>query len=150
MIIKSIDLIDLIFFDAIIPVTPMVFRERLQSVLTKKGKYGLKAMVHLGAIWVRPRGRPDSRHRNRFKRQKIPKKFLDAILWELPNAGFVNSKMGKGGGYMLARTASPRDQCRRNHSSHRRPAGAFCLVRARRVISAATIAWTRRNAPSDW
>jgi Rrf2 family protein len=38
--------------------------------------------------------------------QQIPKKFLDAILSELRNAGFVNSKMGKGGGYMLARTAS--------------------------------------------
>ena len=38
--------------------------------------------------------------------QQIPKKFLDAILSELRNAGFVNSKMGKGGGYTLARTAS--------------------------------------------
>ena len=38
--------------------------------------------------------------------QQIPKKFLDAILSELRNTGFVNSKMGKGGGYTLARTAS--------------------------------------------
>ena len=34
---------------------------------------------------------------------QIPKKFLDAILGELRNAGFVHSKKGKGGGYMLAR-----------------------------------------------
>ncbi len=33
------------------------------------------------------------------------KKFLDAILCELRNSGFVNSKMGKGGGYTLARDA---------------------------------------------
>jgi Rrf2 family protein len=34
---------------------------------------------------------------------QIPKKFLDAILGELRNAGFVHSKKGKGGGYTLAR-----------------------------------------------
>jgi len=36
----------------------------------------------------------------------IPKKFLDTILGELRNAGFVNSKKGKGGGYTLARPAN--------------------------------------------
>jgi len=35
----------------------------------------------------------------------IPKKFLDTILGELRNAGFVNSRKGKGGGYTLARPA---------------------------------------------
>jgi Rrf2 family protein len=33
----------------------------------------------------------------------IPKKFLDAILGELRTAGFVHSKKGRGGGYVLAR-----------------------------------------------
>jgi len=33
----------------------------------------------------------------------IPKKFLDAILSELRNAGFVYSRKGKYGGYYLAR-----------------------------------------------
>ena len=37
--------------------------------------------------------------------QQIPKSFLDAILFELRNSGFVNSKMGKDGGYTLAREA---------------------------------------------
>ena len=36
----------------------------------------------------------------------IPKKFLDAILGELRNAGFVQSRKGKDGGYRLARDAS--------------------------------------------
>lgn len=36
----------------------------------------------------------------------IPKKFLDAILGELRNAGIVFSKKGPGGGYMLARAPS--------------------------------------------
>ena len=33
----------------------------------------------------------------------IPKKFLDAILGELRNAGFVQSRKGKDGGYRLAK-----------------------------------------------
>lgn len=70
-------------------------------MLTKKGKYGLKAMVHLAG---RPVGEvtlvSDIANAN-----GIPKKFLDTILGELRNAGFVYSKKGKGGGYTLARPA---------------------------------------------
>src|SRR3984893_11640869 len=70
-------------------------------MLTKKGKYGLKAMVHLAG---RPVGEAtlvnDIANAN-----EIPKKFLDTILGELRNAGFVFSKKGKGGGYSLARPA---------------------------------------------
>ena len=70
-------------------------------MLTKKGKYGLKAMVHLAG---RPVGEAtlvnDIANAN-----EIPKKFLDTILGELRNAGFVFSKKGKGGGYALARPA---------------------------------------------
>src|SRR3954462_13491076 len=68
-------------------------------MLTKKGKYGLKALVHLSGL---PTGQlafvNDIAVAN-----NIPKKFLDAILGELRNAGFVQSRKGKGGGYRLAR-----------------------------------------------
>lgn len=68
-------------------------------MLTKKGKYGLKALVHLAQ---QPTGQlafvNDIATAN-----NIPKKFLDAILGELRNAGFVYSRKGKLGGYMLAR-----------------------------------------------
>ena len=37
--------------------------------------------------------------------EKIPRKFLEAILLELRNAGILQSKKGKGGGYALARPA---------------------------------------------
>jgi Rrf2 family protein len=71
-------------------------------MLTKKGKYGLKALVYLSRI---PVGQlafvGDIATRN-----NIPKKFLDAILGELRNAGFVQSRKGKEGGYRLARPAS--------------------------------------------
>jgi Rrf2 family protein len=71
-------------------------------MLTKKGKYGLKALVHLAHM---PVGRlafvNDIAVAN-----NIPKKFLDAILGELRNAGFVISRKGKDGGYRLARPAA--------------------------------------------
>jgi Rrf2 family protein len=68
-------------------------------MLTKKGKYGLKAMLHLAGT---PPNKPVLVSEI-AERNTIPKKFLDAILGELRNAGFVVSKKGKGGGYGLAR-----------------------------------------------
>ncbi len=70
-------------------------------MLTKKAKYGLKAMVDLAGL---------DAGRSAFvadvaERNAIPKKFLDAILGELRNAGLLSSKKGKAGGYMLARPA---------------------------------------------
>jgi Rrf2 family protein len=70
-------------------------------LLTKKGKYGLKAMTHLAQFEP---GRPVP-VTEIATTQNIPKKFLDAILCELRNCGYVVSKMGKGGGYTLARPA---------------------------------------------
>jgi len=37
------------------------------------------------------------------ERQRMPKKFLEAILLELKRAGLLHSKKGKGGGYVLGR-----------------------------------------------
>ena len=71
-------------------------------MLTNKGKYGLKALIHLAGM------RPGELAlvTDIAVSNNIPKKFLDAILGELRNAGFVYSKKGKGGGYTLARPAS--------------------------------------------
>jgi Rrf2 family protein len=68
-------------------------------MLTKKAKYGLKAMVFLARI----KPGQTALVADIAKANEIPKKFLDAILGELRNAGFVHSKKGKGGGYTLAR-----------------------------------------------
>ena len=70
-------------------------------MLTKKGKYGLKAMVHLAGL------EPDALAQvaDIAKTNSISKKFLDHILTELRHAGLVYSKKGKGGGYALARPA---------------------------------------------
>jgi len=71
-------------------------------VLTNKGKYGLKAMVHLAGLEAGALAQvADIAETN-----SISKKFLDHILTELRHAGLVYSKKGKGGGYALARPAS--------------------------------------------
>lgn len=71
-------------------------------MLTNKGKYGLKAMVHLARL------APGTMVQSAeiAAAENISKKFLDAILLDLRNAGFVRSKKGPGGGYTLARDAS--------------------------------------------
>ncbi len=40
------------------------------------------------------------------EREQIPSKYLEQILLSLKNAGLLHSKMGVGGGYYLARSAS--------------------------------------------
>lgn len=70
-------------------------------MLTKKGKYGLKALAHLASL---PEGQTAIAS-DIASANNISKKFLDAILWELRNAGFVYSRKGKLGGYRLARPA---------------------------------------------
>jgi Rrf2 family protein len=68
-------------------------------MLTAKGKYGLKALIHLAQL---PPGQL-ALVNDIATANNIPKKFLDAILGEMRNAGFVQSRKGKGGGYRLAR-----------------------------------------------
>ena len=70
-----------------------------RGMLTMKGKYGLKAMVHLARLAPQELAAGlDIAGQN-----QIPKKFLDAILAELRENGMVEAKKGKGGGYRLAR-----------------------------------------------
>ncbi len=68
-------------------------------MLTKRAKYGLKALVHLATLG-HDQLAPISEIATA---NNIPKKFLDAILLDLRKANFVRSKMGPGGGYRLDR-----------------------------------------------
>ena len=68
-------------------------------MLTRKGKYGLKALVHLAGLPVGQTAFVGEIAAS----NNLPKKFLDTILNDLRNAGFVESRKGKLGGYMLAR-----------------------------------------------
>jgi Rrf2 family protein len=71
-------------------------------MLTAKGKYSLKALAHLAAL------APGATTQaiEIAAANNIPKKFLDAILGELRNAGIVHSRKGPGGGYALAQAPS--------------------------------------------
>lgn len=68
-------------------------------MLTKKTKYGLKAMSYL------------AKHSDRqpiliseiAEKELIPLKFLEGILLNLKKSGNLDSKKGKGGGYFLAK-----------------------------------------------
>jgi Rrf2 family protein len=74
--------------------------------LSKRGEYGLRAMIEL-ASEPEP-SQPGPRLvqiKDLAQRQKIPAKFLEQILLSLKNAGLLQSKMGVGGGYYLARPA---------------------------------------------
>jgi len=72
--------------------------------LSKRGEYGLRAMIDL-ATWEG--GNPIIQIKDIAEREHIPAKFLEQILLTLKNAGLLHSKMGVGGGYYLAK---PSDQ----------------------------------------
>jgi len=70
-------------------------------MISKKTIYGLQAAILLakryetGPVLIT----------DLAKEGRIPKKFLEAILLELRKSGILNSKKGKGGGYVLAKDA---------------------------------------------
>ena len=70
-------------------------------MLSMKGKYGLKALYHLSNL---PEGQFEQSV-GIAKTHGMSKKFLDAILGELRNGGFVLARKGRGGGYRLSRQA---------------------------------------------
>src|SRR5437016_12133858 len=69
--------------------------------ISVKGEYALQAIIDLAS--QRP-GEP-VRIADIAGRQQIPQKFLELILAGLKQAGFVESRRGAEGGYLLARAA---------------------------------------------
>lgn len=68
-------------------------------MLTKKSKYALKALMILAGH----AGQGPMLVTDLAARERIPKKFLEAILLDLKRHGLLQSKKGKGGGYFLLR-----------------------------------------------
>jgi len=66
-------------------------------MLSKKTKYAIKALVALG----KNIDMPPMQISKIAEEERIPKKFLEQILLDLRNAGFLYSKKGAGGGYSL-------------------------------------------------
>lgn len=67
-------------------------------MLSKKCKYAIHALVHMGH-------QPENKFliKEISAACRIPKKFLETILLDLKRAGILGSKLGKGGGYFLRR-----------------------------------------------
>jgi Rrf2 family protein len=71
--------------------------------LSKRTEYGLRATMQLARLW--PTHFIQSR--DLAKSESLPNKFLESILLALRRGGFLESKVGSGGGYRLSR--APRD-----------------------------------------
>lgn len=72
-------------------------------MLSKKTKYGLKALSYLGA----QKDKKPVQISEIAEQENISQKFLESILLSLRKTGFLGSKKGKGGGYYLLK--SPED-----------------------------------------
>jgi len=72
-------------------------------MLSKRAKYAIKALLALDE-----HGRKEPmRIADLAREEHIPAKFLELILLVLKNQGILQSRKGKGGGYLLAR--DPKD-----------------------------------------
>jgi Rrf2 family transcriptional regulator, cysteine metabolism repressor len=67
--------------------------------LSKRTEYGLRAVVQLGLAWPRD----FIQARDLAQQEELPNKFLESILLALRRGGFLESKVGSGGGYRLSR-----------------------------------------------
>ena len=76
--------------------------------ISVKSEYALKAVFDLSVQYLSaPAGtvqRSPIKIADIAKRQKIPQKFLELILAGLKQSGFVDSRRGAEGGYLLARS----------------------------------------------
>ncbi len=69
-------------------------------MITRRAKYALKALLYLAQ---QPEGQTVL-IRDLAKAERIPKKFLEQILLDLNRKGILQSRKGKGGGYLLGRS----------------------------------------------
>lgn len=73
--------------------------------LSKRGEYGLRAMIQLAH--PAPDGSVRVMQINEIASlEKMPVKFLEQILLTLKNSGYLQSKRGMAGGYYLAKPAA--------------------------------------------
>ncbi len=71
-------------------------------MISKKTKYAIKALLYLAKNY----GEGPILIGHLSEAEKIPKKFLEAILLDLKKEGILGSKMGAGGGYYLIKKPS--------------------------------------------
>jgi Rrf2 family transcriptional regulator, cysteine metabolism repressor len=131
--------------------------------ISVKGEYALEAIFHLAAH----SGEKPVKIADIAQRQKIPQKFLELILASLKQGGFVESRRGAEGGYLLARRPESitvaevlrfvEGRSEERSRQRRKPASPFSELWDRvdrsvdQLLESATFAnlvreWTERNA----
>jgi len=68
-------------------------------MLSQKSKYALKALI----VLAQEHGHGPVLISDIAARERIPRRFLELILLELKNGGVLQSRKGKGGGYLLSK-----------------------------------------------
>jgi Rrf2 family protein len=69
--------------------------------VTKRGEYALRALIDFGIAYEL--GRPLVKIGELVEKERLPVKFLEQILMQLREAGYIEAKRGKAGGYFLSR-----------------------------------------------
>jgi Rrf2 family protein len=71
-------------------------------MLSQKTRYALRALLHLAEAEAGKSVQAAEIART----QQVPRKYLELILLDLKKAGFIASRRGPGGGYVLAKAAA--------------------------------------------
>ncbi len=69
--------------------------------LSKRGEYALRALIDFGL--AQALGKPLLQVNELASKEDLPVKFLEQILMQLKGAGYLDSRRGKHGGYLLAK-----------------------------------------------
>lgn len=131
--------------------------------ISVKSEYALKAVFDLASQYLAFRHStapmPPVKIADIAKRQKIPQKFLELILAGLKQSGFVDSRRGAEGGYLLARppdsiTVGEVLRAVENVKAFSRPAAAdpFCDIwqRVDTAVSSVLDQTTFAELARDW
>lgn len=69
--------------------------------ISKRGEYALRALIDFGI--AHELGRPLMKISELVGKERLPVKFLEQILTQLRGAGYIETRRGKAGGYLLAK-----------------------------------------------
>lgn len=69
---------------------------------SKRTEYAIRALVHFAKLGAGSY----AQSRDIAKQERLPTKFLESVLLGLKRHGFLESKVGSGGGYRLAKPAT--------------------------------------------
>jgi Rrf2 family protein len=70
--------------------------------LSKRTEYAVRALVHVAKLG----SGAYAQSRDLAAQERLPTKFLESVLLGLKRHGYLESKVGSGGGYRLTRPAS--------------------------------------------